>query len=360
MAAACFTWLPLSTTTADIDLVTLVQELGHNIGLQHSNRALHPPMDDDYGDPTCPMGGAWSTNPQQSFVCLNPAQAYKAGWVGPMNGTSEQANGNFTLAHLSPGVPRTVSIPPFGASDRSIVRLLMRYVGTTDPNAGPATPPRTPPYEQALYVSYRQRMPSGPNGEPGFDSGLREPYNRKVFVHMYNATANARPDPFQDDTAILAVLDADPLLRRNLQGGGFDVSNTFTFVPPDGSLAGGKLRIMVSEVAADLSGATVDFCRFTQDVEGSGMDDPSCSDGVDNDCDGLQDDDDPDCDPSKAQPPPPRPRSPPPPKSPPPPPRKPPMPKSSPPPTKSSPPPPPPPSPPVPRKKGKQAGRRAW
>jgi hypothetical protein len=109
-----------------------------------------------------------------------------------MNGTSDQSNGNLTLAQLSPGVPLTLSIPPFGANDRSIVRLLVRYLGSTDPNAGPATAPRSPPYEQALYVSYRQRMPAGPAGEPGFDSGLRDVYNRKVYVHMYNATANAR------------------------------------------------------------------------------------------------------------------------------------------------------------------------
>ena len=109
-----------------------------------------------------------------------------------MNGTSEQTNGNFTLAHLSPGILRSVSIPPFGSGDRSIVRLLVRYVGSTDPFPTPTTVQRTPPYEQALYVSYRQRMPAGPNGEPGFDSGLRDAYNKKVYIHMFNGTANAR------------------------------------------------------------------------------------------------------------------------------------------------------------------------
>ena len=43
-------------------------------GLLWLHRALHPPTDDDYGDPTCPMGGAWPLNAQQNYICMNPPQ----------------------------------------------------------------------------------------------------------------------------------------------------------------------------------------------------------------------------------------------------------------------------------------------
>ncbi|EFJ40409.1 hypothetical protein VOLCADRAFT_99754 [Volvox carteri f. nagariensis] len=264
----CYTWINPGVADDKPDMPVVFQELGHNIGLAHSSRVVCDNRGncarDEYGDPVDPMGATWPNDPQKHVVCTNAAQSYKAGWSSPTQG------GHLSLTKdLTPGVPRVFTLPAMALNKANMLRII---TDRKNPSVNNAT---TELQQRALFVSYR--------------------------VHEYNETANGIPANLDTPPIVLAMLtDNKPPPEIRTWG---VLNGSFTQLLPD--LGGVSIQLKSKTPQA----ATVSVCWFLSIVESSG-DQSMCSDGLDNDCDGLVDAEDPDC---KAilQPPPKKPSRPP-------------------------------------------------
>ncbi|KAG2439960.1 hypothetical protein HXX76_004079 [Chlamydomonas incerta] len=274
----CLTWMNTDLPSTTIDLTTLFQELGHNIGLAHSTRTVCDAAGcakDEYGDSSDPMGGAGPISGDKSYICLSAPQAYKAGWAVPLadlNATLLDANSGFT----------DYTVPSAHSTDTNYIRIAIDQTGI-------ATTDRLRP-QRAIYVSYRVAQPLG-----GYDSGLPKELNARVWVHEYNETANGLTANLKTPPMVLNMLDlpvADPKTKKvgpPVVPGWGPLSTRLTL--PRAFGAGDSLTIMLKDKTT--SAATVSLCRTT--VAAESMDDGTCNDGLDNDCDGVADGDDPDC-----------------------------------------------------------------
>ncbi|GLC56568.1 hypothetical protein PLESTB_001122000 [Pleodorina starrii] len=243
-----------------------------------------------------------------------------------------------------PAVKQQFTLPSMHLSKNNMLRIIYDSTNRAiDDISAPAL-------QDAIFVSYRVRQ----SLDGGYDSGLLDDQDRRVWIHRYNISFNGKASWFDRPFVISSMAEdkAPPIANRS-----------FTQMFPAGTVGG----FTVTVNRRTDTNATVTLCRFVTNVESRA--DSTCSDGQDNDCDGLVDMDDIDCKesppplPPSPRPPPPLPDSPPPPPpgmpSPPPPPSPPPLrppnrPRTPPPPPRPPPPPPKPrrpPSPPKPRRK---------
>ncbi|GIL97553.1 hypothetical protein Vretimale_3186 [Volvox reticuliferus] len=285
----CLTWINPGISDDRPDMPVIFQELGHNIGLVHSARIVcegSKCWKDEYGDPTDPMGSTWANNPQKQVVCTNAPQSYKAGWSATIPGGHLRA-----FSDLTPGAPRVFNLPAMSLNKTNMLRII---TDERNPNIGD----KSEQPQRALFVSYRVRQ-----SNPGtYDSGLNEAFNNRVWVHEYNETANEIPGNLDNPPLVLTMLTDEK--TPNIGGWG-SVNRSFTQL-----LSPGLGGINITVRSKTPQAATVSVCRFLKPTEAPGG--QSCSDGLDNDCDGLVDAQDPDCavippppPPSPIQPPPP-------------------------------------------------------
>ncbi|KAG2495317.1 hypothetical protein HYH03_006588 [Edaphochlamys debaryana] len=337
----CLAWLNPLVTETTLNTPTIFHELAHNIGLAHSARIKCDAagcVKDGYGDPSDPMGSAGPKSVNTQFVCMSAPQGYKAGWISPFK--------DGELARLVPDMQKSITfvLPAMATTDKSFLRLELLQTGI---NVGDRLKPR-----RALYISYRYRTTT----PGGYDSGLSDNYNGRVWVHEYNETANQLSAIQSTPPVVLGMLDNAIVKDSKTNKWGPPIVSGWGALPkmmtlgPDqlGSGLTDNLRIIVIEKTN--ASATIALCRFRGVIPTAETGDEACNDELDNDCDGLTDDKDPDCQgqteaasppppplvtirksppPSPRPPPPPRPSSPPPPKR-----------SPSPPPRSSSPPPP--------------------
>ena len=142
-----------------LDKVPIVfHEMQHTMGLSHAtfNRQ-------EYGDRSCPMGRAEETKPN-AFVCHNAPNMYRLGWASAIRDLNTDT--------MSVGTPLVFVLPATSTSDKNYVRV----------DTG-LTTYRNPVY----FISYRAA-----NLRSGYDAGLQNDLNRKVFVHIYNGTISSR------------------------------------------------------------------------------------------------------------------------------------------------------------------------
>jgi hypothetical protein len=272
---SCNTWINMAPRTDEVNLPTLFQELSHNIGLMHSNRNVSW-TSTEYGDCTDPMGcgGPRAKNLYTSMSCINGAQQFKAGWAYPIEYGNMDLIGTF-----EDGLPYIREVPALALSDKNTIRI---RISAIDPfKTGYSQFAR----EHVLYIMYRVRQPN-----PGFDSGLADDMDQKVYIYTYNMTVRSPPSPDPSEPSfkptLISVLNPKP--------GGFISSMKNILIKRTerywyGSLGYGLNITMVSKTNRS---AIVSMCRFNTVVESSYE---QCTDLIDNDCNGLYDADDPSC-----------------------------------------------------------------
>ncbi|PNH09738.1 Autolysin, partial [Tetrabaena socialis] len=221
----CTTWISPDLKDTSVDLSLVLHELAHNIGLAHSARVVCDSATcqfDDYGDFTDFMGSG-GPNDKDGLLCLSAPQAYKAGWSSPV------AGGEFKLTDLAVGSTfdnNKFVLPAAALSDKNFLRIIVDQGGMA------VSTIRT--LERALYVSFRVRQPRTPT--PGYDSGLADDYNRRVFVHEFNETADNKASDQRKPPLIQGMLDVKDSTGKSptVKGTWGVLSDTFTY----GSVAG--------------------------------------------------------------------------------------------------------------------------
>ena len=254
----CLTWINMpygGTGSPTFDVSTIFHELGHNIGLQHSSRFYTDGQKGEYDDPTDVLGmGGFATG----LLCMTAPQAFKAGWANVVPG-----NGRLNFTEMAPFLSYTYDLPSMGANHTSIVRVVFDRLSMF--------------MERSIVVSYRATVVAKDVGAAGYDSGLNKDFNMKVYVHAYNGTNNARPDPNEVDPMILGVLDVIP---RVIRSGRIPMNVGPQFVFDSGmKVPNGRLRVRV--ISTNTSHARVSLCRFadaeTACTDGGGASLPSLS-----------------------------------------------------------------------------------
>ncbi|KAG2442827.1 hypothetical protein HXX76_002906 [Chlamydomonas incerta] len=209
-----------------------------------------------YGDPSDPMGTAEPVNAAGGVVCPAAPQSYTSGWAKamlPLKGTPAAGEGF---------VP--YEVPSMHTAETNFLRIAISQTGVRWAGSRRKQ-------ERAVFVSYRVASPT----PGGYDTGLPASLSGRVWVHEYNQTADGLPlDP-----------NMPPVLLAMLEAAGP------TLALPDAFGAGDALHIRF--VSKSNTTATVELCRNTLAVEN--VEDGTCFDALDNDCDGLTDFDDPDC-----------------------------------------------------------------
>ncbi|KAG2437926.1 hypothetical protein HXX76_005542 [Chlamydomonas incerta] len=249
----------------------LMHELLHVQGLTHADRGSV-----EAGDPTDIMGTFGGAG--AGLLCPNAPNMYRIGWVKHINEpgtkpfqiTTTGAFGNLTAANFS------------GDSGNWIMRLVLPAQGTREDNMivvnvgaeNNLINAKRAAGAQTYYFSYRVRNTTA----GGYDSGLPSDFHKKVLVHAYNGIQSQRVFGFKPN-----LLDWGPSFQQN----GTDTW-TSPFLAIDANGLGGGVRLVVQNV--NDTQAVVDICRITE----NGRED-SCTDGLDNDCDGHPDAEDPDC-----------------------------------------------------------------
>ncbi|KAG2439560.1 hypothetical protein HXX76_004913 [Chlamydomonas incerta] len=280
----CITIINQRTTYLDVS--STYHELGHNIGLQHANSWNSATGElVEYGDFTDPMGTAWPANdPYQnkSFICSAAPTAFKAGWSTPA------FNLSIAGGSLIAGSPRTLAVPSMHLTDQNFVYFNISTLApfpVTWP-AGAAGLPKT----NQLFVSYRVRQP----GPTGYDSGLPNDQNRRIWVHSYNATyrlpPRADPDALDMGPALVAVLAP----TAGSVAGSLRTARSFRV--NYGSIAGSTSPVNglnLTALSINATHAVISVCYFRALNEDDAEN--GCANGFDDDCDGLVDDADPDC-----------------------------------------------------------------
>ncbi|KAG2449876.1 hypothetical protein HYH02_005398 [Chlamydomonas schloesseri] len=246
----------------------LMHELLHVQGLSH---AAYGAL--EAGDPTDVMGtfGGAGTG----LLCPNAPNMYLIGWAKPINppGTPPfrieitGAWGNLTANNFTTtNWLRDLVIPAQGTRDDNMI-VVNVGVKENSPGAKKAAG------AQSYFFSYRIKN----NTANGYDSGLTSDFHKKVLVHNYNGIQSARVLGFKSN-----LLDWGP----NFQRTGNAWISPFLALDADG--LGGGVRLEVKSTTN--TQAVVDICRITENGK-----EQWCSDGLDNDCDGLFDAEDPDC-----------------------------------------------------------------
>ncbi|PNW70407.1 hypothetical protein CHLRE_17g718468v5 [Chlamydomonas reinhardtii] len=261
----------------------LMHEMLHVLGLTHAGRGLK-----EAGDPTDIMGTFGGAG--RGLLCPNAPNMYRIGWakhinepgVAPFQMTATGAWGNLTAANFTTNNwIKGLVIPAQGTRDDNMIVV---NVGAQSTQYGADTATGA----QAYYFSYRIKNTTA----GGYDSGLTTDFHKKVVVHAFNGIQSERVFGFKP-----SLLDWGPNFQskseavfQNDDGTLRDVTaDTWTspFLAVTNGLGGG-VRLVVQSTSD--TQAVVDICRITENGK-----ELSCDDGIDNDCDGLQDNEDPDC-----------------------------------------------------------------
>ncbi|KXZ43973.1 hypothetical protein GPECTOR_76g794 [Gonium pectorale] len=235
----CYAWINGGSAT---DLPVIFHEMGHNLGLMHSNRNGST---DDYGDYTCTMGSASS--------CYNSVNTWKLGWTRSLLPGGSDLNSTA----LSVGTTLTFQLPFQTRSFESVIRIYPDWAVPAGSSSNLAALP-----VPAFYISLRNRaLPFENLATSVFPSP-------RVLIHTSNITQ-----------------DVSSFQRSTLQ----------TLVAPGKNFSAPLPFGLVVRVLSisNTTGASVTICRADRTAESPN--DESCFDGIDNDCDGLLDNDDPDC-----------------------------------------------------------------
>ncbi|GLI70447.1 hypothetical protein VaNZ11_015360 [Volvox africanus] len=215
-----------------LSLTVNMHELGHTQGLSHAGRGY-----DEYGDYSDVMGTASS----EGYLCMNVGNQFRVGWntmLANLNTVTTNNPGNTGL------VGRWV-IPATNLTENNALFLNYSTPTVRFPN---------------MFVSFRTRGPLYDNVMP---TNLMD----QVFVHQFNGTASERD---YNRTLLVATLVTNGVY-----------TSPFVDRYPD-TTSGGGVKIRVVSITPGVS-ATVQLCHFTQ------LNETTCNDGIDNDCDGIID-----------------------------------------------------------------------
>lgn len=213
-------------------------ELQHNMGLGHATV-----LRNEYGDRSDPQGDM--SKIKSGIVCHNAPYMYRLGWANPI--------ANLTMADFS-GIEnkRSYVLPNTGANPVNFISVnlgMMKDVKVYN--------------ETTWFFSYRVKNASG------YDSALISELNNKVSLHTFNGFQSERD---YNRSALISFMG---------------VNQTYTVV----SSRNTSLVLKVTSLSTQF--ANLNMCIKRIDHES--IDDFTCFDGIDNDCDGLVDFDDPDC-----------------------------------------------------------------
>lgn len=301
----------------DSVLPAVIHELGHNLGLMHSrappgvaggkvvpsalggsSRSAPAAQSPDvavgdvtgpaaeYGDSSCPMGSAGGVPPPH----FNAPQSWAAGWSVPLAVWDD--------TDLKPGVWRSIVLPPLHTQRASFLMLLPASWAGASSGAAYV-------WDEAAQVTISVR------GTSGIEGNLLAQYKGDVQVHRYDGS----PDPGQcASTFLVATLDSNiyypasalapssaslssAAASKNIMWpSASDVSTSGSGSTTKTTSVALRYQLAVRVVSANAqTGATrVEVCRPTSMSQlESGR--AACSDGLDNDCDGLVDRADPAC-----------------------------------------------------------------
>lgn len=233
----CTSWIHVRNPI--LNIATVFHELLHNTGLYHSNRISQQGRMIEYGDHTDPMGRG-----SQPIICPNAPQSWKAGWCQPVTTIDARTQLSRTT---------TLTLPVHGSLSRSITRIILTE--------------RT-----SMFITLRRR-----NNQTLFDSGLPGNLNDRIYIHLFNGSTNApRPDPWQTPPVLVAILDMTS-------------SSLFN---PDPMLVQQQYVYDNSIVVSFINKQQVTVCKKRVDIEN---DIDSCTNNVDDDCNGFVDERDPSC-----------------------------------------------------------------
>nr|BAB68383.1 matrix metalloprotease 2 [Chlamydomonas reinhardtii]BAB68385.1 matrix metalloprotease 2 [Chlamydomonas reinhardtii] len=260
----------------------LMHEMLHVLGLTHAGRGLK-----EAGDPTDIMGTFGGAG--RGLLCPNAPNMYRIGWAKPINEpglapfqmTATGVWGNLTAANFTnTNWIRGLIIPAQGTRDDNMIVV---NVGARSTQVGAETATGA----QAYYFSYRIKNTTA----GGYDSGLTSDFHKKVVVHAFNGIQSERVFGFKP-----SLLDWGPNFQsksepvfQNDDGTSGCHGGHLDFTLPGGYQRSGRWREAGVQSTSDTQ-AVVDICRITENGK-----ELSCDDGVDNDCNGLQDTEDPDC-----------------------------------------------------------------
>lgn len=265
---SCSTWINLGNKATDISASILFHELLHNVGLQHSNRFAQG-VSQEYGDCSDPMGCGGSQ--PTTMICPSAPQQWKAGWASPVETLDIMTN-------FTDGKPVLFHVPVLALTDRNMLRLKISSLGSYAPS-----PSWTTPREHVLYISYRSKQRS-----PTFDSALSLDASSRVYIHSYNATIRnpPRPDP--------SISDFKPTLQGVLNINNGSIRSMRFPVRKFAKYWFNTINkgINITMISKTNTSATLSICRFSSMSENTTY---LCTDGIDNDCNGLADFEDPKC-----------------------------------------------------------------
>ncbi|GIL65770.1 hypothetical protein Vafri_19462 [Volvox africanus] len=249
------------TGAAAENLNIYVHEMSHSyFNLQHSMAINMKTKEiDEYGDDSCLMG--------RGTYCFNAPQLWKLNWVSPLPG------GDLNGTTLTIGRPRTFVLPSQNKNLRSYLRIDPTWVLPEDEDFSPSGGLSSVP---AFFISHRSADSPFENVFPA----------ASIMVYTFRGTKQFYSIAYPNREAV---------------------------IPSKWNYRAPMPYGLVVRVASIIAGgnATVVICRASGDMEYT--DAESCSDGLDNDCDGRVDYEDSDCfGAPKAPPLPPAPRPPPP------------------------------------------------
>ncbi|EFJ51428.1 hypothetical protein VOLCADRAFT_103459 [Volvox carteri f. nagariensis] len=224
---------------------TMVHEMGHNLGLFHSKGYDSNGVEQEYGDPSCPMG----TNVVAHY---NAPHSVWLGWTTPQRVLMD--------TDLIVGTWSTYTIKGLANTPVSSLQI---YAGSW--MFGRTESPLVWDRNDLLYVSFRHYNTSS------VDVGLPEAQRNKVHIHRHARDVEDCGAP-----VLLASLDDGRIQSTWPKRGSKLMQDALSPL----------LTVTVTRIDTKAGIATVKLCRASQLTAETGA---QCHDNLDNNCDGLVD-----------------------------------------------------------------------